>query len=391
MRRLLVLALVTAVTRPLAAQSDPSLMTKAGYWKPASRNIPSDDPAEGPDLEPFVNNLEAVLTILRRTPALAQPRGFIANPALERFLGAPRRSFSGSVRVGVLFFRKDDDGKVVPQDAGPDVAVTVNDPSCVWTSHEVAFVDSLGTIYYDAPRDSGAVRGVPAYSADSSCLVLSHLGVRMFVPVSKERFLRNARDTLLARLRGVSMAALDSADTRVQYRKWQADAGVRKRQRDSLAAGLAGLSADMRKQALAAYDTAQLSMGAMLKEQAAAADSGGGFVEARRAQQAAIDTVRAVAAHYDAEMKGMPVSVRATPAWVKAGDSGVLDLAPAGAENARQLVAPNPALVNPALPKAALQLLAIQAVVPAGDDGATALFARIRETLDFAALAALLK
>lgn len=366
-------------------------MTKAGYWKPAERNIPSSDPAEGPDLEPFVNNLEAVLGILRRTPLLALPHGFVATPAIERSLGAPRRAFSGSVRVGVLFFRKDDDGKVVPQDAGPDIAVTVNDPSCIWTSHEAAFVDSLGPIYYDAPRDSGSVRGVPAYSSDSSCLVLAHPGVRVFVPVSKERFLRDARDTLLARLRGVSMAALDSADPRLLYRKWQGDAGVRKRQRDSLAAGLTGLSADMRKQALAAYDTAQMTMGAMLKAQAAAVDSGGGFAEARRAQQGAMDTVRAVAMHYDAELRGMAASARGAPAWVKVSDAGVLDLAPAGAENARQLVAPNPALTNWARPRSAIQLLTIQAVVPSGDDGATSLFAKIRESLDYGALTAFLK
>ena len=111
----------------------------------------------------------------------------------------------------------------------------------------------------------------------------------------------------------------------------------------------------------------------------------------RRAQQAALDTVRAVAMHYDAELKRMSPAEARAPAWVKSNDAGVLDLVPAGTEDARQLVAPNAALLNPTVPRSALQLLTITAVAPGGDDGATALFARIRQTLDYGALAALLK
>ena len=389
MRRLLVLALLLPAIA--VAQSDPTLMSKPGYWKPVTQNLPGGDPADGPDLEPFANHLNAVLAVLRRTPVLAQPRGFVAEPAVNREVGPPRRPFTGSVRVGILFFRKDDNGTVVPQDAGPDVIVTINDASCVWTGHEMPFVDSLGPIYYDAPQDSSPVRGVPGFGTDSACLVIARSGVAVFAPVSRERFLRDARDTLLARVRGVSMSALDSADPRLLYRKWQGEGGQRKRQRDSLAASLAALSVDMRKQALAAYDTAQAAMGAMLKQQAAAADSGGGFAEMKRTQQSALDTVRRVAMHYDAELKSMPLAARGAPAWVKSTDAGIMDLVPPGTEDARQLVAPNQRLFNANLPRSAIQVLTVQVVAPGGDDGTTALFTRIRETLDYPAMAALLK
>jgi len=390
-RRLSLLLIAAVATAPAFAQSDPTLLTRAGYWKPANRNLPGGDPADGPDLEPFATSLDGILAIVRRAAPLAQPKGFVADPYIERELVPARRPFTGLVRVSILFLHHDDSGAVVPQDAGPSVDVAVNDPSCIWQSHEVAFTDSLGSVYYDAPAESATVRGVRAYSPDSGCLVLARRGVAVYAPVSRERFLRDARDTLRARLRAVSMAAIDSADPRVEYRKWVADAPVRKRQRDSLAAGLAALSADMRKQALAAFDTAQATMGAALKEQAASADSGNGFTAMRRAEQTALDTVRALADHYDAELKGMPAGLRAAPAWVKASDAGVLDLAPAGATDARQLVAPNPALFNAGLPRSAVQLLSVQAVVQSGDDGASALFARIRESFDFTALAALLK
>ena len=391
MRRLLLLVTSLALAGRAAAQSDPTLMTKAGYWKPADRNLPAGDPADGPDLEPFAANLDAVLAVLRRTSVLAQPRGFVAAPLIDRELGRSRAPFQGLVRVSLLFFRHDDAGAVVPQDGGPDVTIAINDASCIWSGHEVAFVDSTGPIYYDAPRDSSSVRGIPGYSSDSSCLVIARRGVPVFAAVSRERFLRNARDTLLARLRDVSMAELDSADPRVLYRKWLADAAERKRQRDSLAAGLAALNADARKQALAAYDTAQATMGVMLKEQARAADSGGGFAEMRRVQQAALDTVARLARHYDAELKGMPAAERHAPAWVKTSDAGVQDLVTAGAPDARQLVAPNPALFNPAVSRSAIQLMTVQAVVQGGDDEATGLFARIRGSLDLAGLVALLK
>jgi hypothetical protein len=279
----------------------------------------------------------------------------------------------------------------VPEDAGPRIDLAINDPNCIWQGHELAFADSAGSIYYDAPRDSSSVRGIPGYSSDSSCLVIARRGIPVFAAVSKERFLRNARDTLLARVRGVSMAALDSSDPRALYRKWLSDAAARKRQRDSMAAGLASLSADLRKQALASFDTAQAAMGAMLKEQARTADSGGGFADMRRAQQAALDTVRALAMHYDAELKAMPTADRRAPAWVKTSENGVQDLAPAGAPEARQLVSPNPGLFNPALRRSAIQMLTIQAVAQGGDDGALGLFARIRNELDYVALAGLLK
>ena len=383
--------LVALVAASASAQSDPSLMTTAGYWKPANRNLPSGDPADGPDLEPFANGLDGILAVVRRGAPLAQPRGFVADPYIERELVGPRRPFTGLVRVGILFFHRDDSGAVVPQDAGPDVEIAVNDPSCVWRGHEVAFADSLGLIYYDAPAESSSIRGVPGYAPDSGCLVLARRGVPVFTAVSRERFLEDARDTLRARLRGVSMASLDSADPRVQYRKWVADAPARKRQRDSLAAGLAALSADMRKQTLAAFDTAQATVGAALKEQAASADSGGGFTEMRRAQQAALDTVRAIANHYDAELRSLSPAQRSAPAWVKTTDAGLLDLAPAGALDARRLVASNPALFNAALPRSAVQVLTVEAVVPGGDDGASTLFTRIRAGLDYVALQGLIK
>lgn len=391
MHRVIILILSTSLVTRAFAQTDPALMSKAGYWKPVTQNLPSGDPADGPDLEPFANSLNAVLAILRRTPGLAQPQGFVANPVVEGEGGAPRRPLTGSVRVGVLFFGRDGAGSVVPQETGPDVAVSINDASCVWNGHDVAFVDSLGSIYFDAPRDSSPVRGIPGYSTDSSCLVIARHGVSVFAPVSRERFLHNARDTLLARVHGVSMAGLDRADPGGQYRKWMADAPARKRQRDSMLAGLANLSADMRKQVLAGYDTAQAVMGAMLREQAKAADSGGGFAAARHAQQAALDTVRAIAMHYDSELKRLSLADRQSPAWVKSTDEGVLDLVPPGTEDAHQLVTTNPALFNSRLPRSAIQLLTIQAVVPSGDDRATAFFAKIRETLDFSGLASLVK
>ncbi|HZH41567.1 MAG TPA: hypothetical protein VFD85_11175 [Gemmatimonadales bacterium] len=391
MRRLCLLVASVVIAVPALAQTDPALMSKPGYWKPVTQNLPAGDPADGPELEPFAANLSAVLAVLRRTPLLAQPRGFVAAPSLDRELGPPRRPFTGSVRVGLLFFAKDDQGTVAPQDGGPDVVVEINDASCVWSGHEVAFVDSTGPIYYDVPQDSSPVRGIPGYGTDSSCLVIARHGLTVFAPVSRGRFLRDARDTLLARVRGVSMAALDSADPRFLYKKWLGEGAQRKHQRDSLVASLGALGTDVRKQVLASYDTAQAGMGAMLREQAAAADSGGGFAGMRRAQQAALDTVRAVAMHYDAELKRMSSADARAPAWVKSTDAGVLDLVPAGTEDARQLVAPNAALLNPTVPRSALQLLAITAVAPGGDEGTTALFARIRQTLDYGALAALLK
>lgn len=325
MRRLFWLVASVAAAVPAAAQSDPALLSKAGYWKSVTQNLPSGDPADGPDLEPFANNLNAVLAILRRTPVLAQPQGFVAAPSIDRELGAPRRPFTGAVRVGVLFFQKDDHGAVVPQDAGPDVAVAINDASCIWSGHETAFVDSLGPIYYDAPQDSSPVRGIPGFSTDSSCLVIARRGVPVFAPVSRERFLRDARDTLLARLR------------------------------------------------------------------AANATSSSAPAEVRRALQPTLDTVRAIATHYDAALKHLsPVDAHG-PAWVKTSDAGVLDLVPPGTADARQLVAPNPALFNSAAPRSAIQLMTIQAVAPSGDEGAATLFARIRATLEFAALTALLK
>jgi hypothetical protein len=390
-RRFLVLVPLLAFAVGASAQSDPTLMTKAGYWKPAGRNLPAGEPADGPSLEPFAANLDGVLAVLRRTPVLAQPHGFVAVPLIDRELGRPRAPFLGLVRVTVLFFHHDDGGSVVPEDAGPQIDVAINDPSCVWQSHEVAFVDSAGSLYYDAPQDSSAVRGIPGYSPDSGCLVMARRGVPLFTAVSRERFLRDARDTLLARVHGVSLAALDSADPRVMYQKWLADAAGRKRQRDSLAAGLAALSADARKQALAAYDNAQGTMGAALKEQARTADSGGGFAAMRRAQQGALDTVRALAMHYDAELKALPAGERRAPAWVKTSDAGVQDLAAPGAPDARQLVAPNPALFDAALPRSAIQMLTIQAVASNGDDSAAGLLSRIRGELDYAALGRLLK
>lgn len=391
MRRLLPLVASILITVPAGAQSDPALMTKPGYWKPVTQTLPSGDPSDGPDLEPFAINLNAVLAILRRTPALAQPRGFVANPVVERDLVAGQRAFAGSVRVGVWFFTKDDNGAVVPGETGPEVAVWINDPSCIWRGHETAFVDSAGAIYYDAPQDSSPIKGIPGYSSDSSCLVIARHGVPVFAPVSRERFLRDARDTLLARARGVSMAAVDSADPRFLYKKWLGEAHQRRLQRDSFAAGLTALSADMRKQMLASYDTAQATMGAMLKAQAAVADSGGGFSEMRRAQQAALDTVRAFAMHYDAELKAMAPAARRAPAWVKSSDAGIMDLVPAGTQDARQLVMPNPALFNAALPRSAIQLMTIQATAPSGEDAAVALFARIRESMDYTSLSTLLK
>ena len=299
------------------AQTDPSLTAKPGYWKAVSQNLPTGDPADGPDLQPFATNLNVVLAVLRRAPVLAQPRGFVAAPLLDRELGRPAAPFQGLVRITVLFFHHDDGGSVVPEEAGPQIDVSVNDPNCIWQSHEVVFVDSIGSIYYDAPQDSSPVRGIPGFGTDSSCLVLARR-VPVFAPVSKERFLRNARDTLLARIRGVTMAA----DSRVR---------------------------------------------------------------------SVLDTVRAIAMHYDAELKAMPQATRGTPAWVKSTDAGIMDLVPPGTEDARQLVAPNPALFNPALPRSAIQLMTIQAVAPGGDDGATALFAKVRETLDYLGLAALLR
>ena len=327
-RRLFLLAAAVAalaVAVPAAAQTDPALLAKAGYWKPVTQNLPSGDPADAPDLEPFANNLNAVLAILRRTPVLAQPRGFVAAPSIDRELGAPRRPFTGSARIGVLFFQKDDNGAVVPGDAGPDVTVAINDASCIWNGHETAFIDSLGPIYYDAPQDSSPVRGIPGFSTDSSCLVIAHHAVPVFAPVSRERFLRDARDTLLARLR------------------------------------------------------------------AANATSSSASAEVRRALQPTLDTVRAVAMHYDAELKHLSPADARAPAWVKTSDAGAMDLVPPGTEDARQLVAPNPALFNSPTPRSAIQFMTIQAVVSSGDEGATALFAKIRATLDFTALTALLK
>lgn len=321
MRRLFTSIVFLALATRAFAQTDPALMGKAGYWKPVMQLLPSGD--DGPDLPSFVSNLNTVLAVLRRAPVLAQPRGFVASPVVQRELGVPRRPLTGSARVGVLFFRKDDGGSVVPQDAGPDVAVTINDASCIWTGHDVAFVDSTGSIYYDAPQDSSPVRGIPGYSTDSSCLVLARHGMPVFAPVSRERFLRDARDTLLARLRAVGAKS--------------------------------------------------------------------GSAEVRRAMQPVLDTVRAIARHYDAELTAMSPADRRAPAWVKSTDTSPLDLVPPGTEDARQLVAPNPALFNPALPRSAIQLITIDAVATGGDDGATTLFARIRETLDFAALSALLK
>lgn len=323
MPRLLASIFMLTLATQAFAQTDSALMGKTGYWKPVTQRLPTEDPNGGPDHQPFVSSLNSVLAILRRTPVLAQPRGFVASPVVQRELGLPRRPLTGSVRVGVLFFRKDDGGSVTPQDAGPEVAVSINDASCVWNGHDVAFVDSAGSIYYDAPQDSSPVRGIPGFSTDSSCLVIARRGVPVFAPVSRERFLRDARDTLLARLRAV-------------------DARSR--------------SADV-----------------------------------RRAMQPALDTVRSIAKHYDAELTALSPADRRAPAWVKSSESAPLDLVPPGTEDARQLVAPNPALYNPALPRSAIQLLTVQATVPGGDDGATALFARVRETVDFAALAALLK
>ena len=389
LRFLLILAATAAGSA--AAQSDPALLSRPGYWKPANQNLPAGDPSDGPDLEPFATGLNGVLAVVRRAEPLAEPRGFVADPLIDRELGPAGRPFQGLVRVGILFWHRDDGGAVVPQDAGPDVDVTVNDPSCIWTGHEVAFADSLGTVYYDAPAESSSVHGVPAYAPDSGCLVLSRRGVPVFAAVSRARFLRNARDTLRARLRGVSMAALDSADPRFLYRKWLADAASRKRQRDSLAAGLSALSVDLRKQTLASFDTAQMQMGQTLKEQAAQADSGGGFAEMRRSQQAALDTVRAIADHYDGELRSLAPAQRDSPAWVKITDAGVLDLVPPGSTDARRLVAPNPALFKSGLPRSAIQVLTVQAVVQSGDDGASALFAQIRNGLDYTALQSLIK
>jgi hypothetical protein len=318
-----ILILILAPATRAFAQTDSALMGKAGYWKAVTQRLPSGDPNDGPDLQPFVSNLNAVLAVLRRAPVLAQPRGFVASPVVQRELGAPHRPLTGSVRVGVLFFRKDDGGSVVPQDAGPDVAVSINDASCVWNGHDVAFVDSTGSIYYDAPQDSSPVRGIPGFSTDSSCLVIARRGVPVFAPVSRERFLRDARDTLLARLRAVD-ARSASADV-------------------------------------------------------------------RRAMQPALDTVRALAKHYDAELTAMSPADRRAPAWVKSSEGSPLDLAPPGTEDARQLVTSNPALFNAALPRSAIQLMTIDAVATGGDDGATALFARVRDALDYAGLAALLK
>ena len=393
MRRLPLLALVAAavLAAPAAAQSDPALLSRPGYWKPANRNLPAGDPADGPDLEPFANALEAVLAIVRRAPPLAQPRGFVADPLIDRELGPAGHPFQGLVRVGILFWRKDEHGAVVPQDAGPDVDVVVNDPSCIWSSHETALVDSLGPVYYDAPAESSSVRGVPGYAPDSGCLVLARRGVSVFAAVSRGRFLRDARDTLRARLRGVSMAALDSADPRVQYRKWLADAPARRRQRDSMVAGLSALSPELRRQTIASFDTAQMVVGQALKEQAAQADSGGGFAEMRRAQQGALDTVRAIADHYDAELRALSPAQRSAPAWVKVSDAGVLDLVAPGSPDSRRLVAPNPALFSPSLPRSAIQLLTVQAVVQGGDDGASGLFTQIRAGLDYAALQGIIK
>ena len=323
MRRLFASILLLTLPVRAFAQTDSALMGKAGYWKPVTQRLPSGDPSDGPDLQPFVNNLNAVLAILKRAPVLAQPRGFVASPVVQRELGAPHRPLTGSVRVGVLFFRKEDGGSVVPQDAGPDVAVSINDASCVWSGHDVAFVDSTGSIYYDAPQDSSPVRGIPGFSADSSCLVIARRGVPVFAPVSRERFLRNARDTLLARLRAV--------------------------------------------------------------------DAKSASAEVRRAMQPALDTVRAIARHYDAELSAMSPADRRAPAWVKSSEAGPMDLVAPGTEDARQLVTPNPNLFNAALPRSAIQLMTIDAVAAGGDDGASALFARVRESIDFAALAALLK
>lgn len=321
MRRLFASILFLALATRAFAQTDPALMGKAGYWKPVTQRLPSGD--DGPDVQPFLSNLNAVLAVLRRAPVLAQPRGFVASPVVQRELSVPSRPLTGSARVGVLFFRKDDGGSVVPQDAGPEVAVSINDASCVWNGHDVAFVDSAGSIYYDAPQDSSPVRGIPGFSTDSSCLVIARRGVPVFAPVSRERFLRDARDTLLARLRAVGAKSASA--------------------------------------------------------------------EVRRAMQPALDTVRAIAKHYDAVLSAMAPADRRAPAWVKASEAGIMDLVPPGTEDARQLVMPNPALFNPALSRSAIQLMTIDAVAAGGDDGATALFATIRATLDYAALAALLK
>jgi len=219
-------------------------LAQTGRWKQdgdATAYVPAWLGAS--DRAATLGTLDALLAILKRDPALAQPTGF--DVVVKRSLVFPTSaewSRPHPVPAGIVGFAipygRDAAGRPVPGHEGPGFSVKLNDLSCAFGESPVFAHDAEGDLLR-APKPDGSVHGHPRY--ETGCVWVTHVARPIALPVPRERVVRlrlaemraqQARAESIAVPNGNAQFAAFRAQTVAQ---WKAKA-------DSLAAELAAMS-----------------------------------------------------------------------------------------------------------------------------------------------------
>ena len=354
------LAMVTMATLApvlLPAQSADVVLDHPGRWniKPV-RWAPEVPAAARPRLTQTVNDLIAVL---RRMPALAQPRGFdiAVDPRAEwhdlddQGDGRRPKFAAADISIELLPYEKNARGLVAVADSDPlaVIELQVNDLAVFagWEAGHGVSSDDADARFLNDPPEPFEMRGQwPVYhdwAERDAWVILTRAQVPLFVPVPRDRYLQfeieEVRKVAGRQMAPIKLAAPPSNDPAV----------------------------------VAAWKEAQKRVAEVTQT----------FNEAKAHIQTQLDGLTAQLAGLSPEDRRAPVYL-SNP---KPTEAGALEFLQPGDSDAKAVVYRNPALIDGRLPPGTPQILALRFE---SRDAWPELAAKLNEELDWPALQKLL-
>jgi|SRR5579862_894598 len=337
MKPILLISFLAAMS--VSAQQYPLVRDHAGVWQTRPENIGYLVPPA--DKTTFLASVTKVLDVLRRSPALAAPKGFdvieYTSARLDRLdSGSARPQFvGGTIHLDFGCYETGPKGVFSSDhDFAGSIVIEINDLVLVGggtvQDGYVTFGDDQGDFIKGAREPDDTLHGFPVYEqGNDRWIVIRKPGVPILVPVSRERYLK--------------------------FRLKKAQTSI-----DRGEANLAKMPAN----------NAQLA---------------GPIAEAREL----LAQVHAAVGAMNTQLAGMSAADRAAPAFVISGPDTEAPQFDTSADNgADPILTLNPALMSAGAPRGSAQILAVS--IRADDkwpDLATTLDAQI----DWTGLAAIVK
>ncbi len=414
--RWLLLALLVAAVLPLSVDAQsPEPDPRTAGSDVVGKLMPVRDPTSMVRIPAahrriMEDNLQRFVAIVLRDPALRPPVGFDFRtgthayaPPLPVSLHAPLAYTMTGLFYWYTYMPAYRGGSIRPQPiAMQGFFVRANDISTVFNGRERWQTDERGLTYWE-PREIRSVAGFPQYS--TGAVVLKRNPRPIWVPVSREwalqRELAKARKNLDAVAK--SAAAAHAFDPTATLEKWLRERPERQREMEKSYEEMKRSNLEYAEKIRANFfdleKRVEQTMRDVAERQKAAPPYNNARIEAERRG------VEKCISYLEGELTRLSPADRAAPAYVSlktlelkrpSPEPGCSHVVDADFPDATRIITENPDYYDPALPPSAIQLILVdfsnfEGSVRVAPPWRHAAYERIRDGLDYSALAVMLQ